>query len=906
MKQNSFGKVIQAAAQQKNVPASLLTRNLETASIISKLVKDPEAESRRRYNDRNGPDQSILGSISTDTSSKIRDAKNFIQLLPDVKMSLEILKNSTLSPKDMLETSLTFSSECDSLPPEIISALNLQIAESLDRDYKIREQLPKYLWDILGITGSWITAVLPENTLDEIINRGRKIGVESFKELDNDSYYSPIGLLGKGLYSSTYSRATPINKRKPVFESLLETPIVETPDRVVTFKDFGAMPITVSDNPNVLRVPEARRLATAMRVSSITGFGKALEGQVIDLYSRSNERITDKFYKDAKHGYQTMAVFKTQSQLDRRSAGAPLILHLPSESVIPTFESGDPSQHTGYFVLLDENCNPLSAASPDDYYGELRTSLSTAKDANSTNVQRMVNQYATNGYTTRNQIDALVESFTDMLEADLLERLKNGLAGGEVKLQKRDSIFRLMLNRTLKQQNTQILYLPKELVNYQAIDYNEYGVGKSLLEDGRVLLGMRVVTRFANLMAGIRNSIGRTKVNIKFDEYDADPWATAETIMHEINRTRSGIGGVLPIGASGPAEIVEYLSAAAYEFGFEGHPSIPDLTIDFSEEATNYTKVDSDLEDSLKNDTAVMLSVPAEMVDSYLSPEFATVATNSNINLSKRVMQIQNSWEPSLTDLAKKYVVNDEEIVKQIREQIEKALPRITDRLIAKQEYPALTNRTQLTPEFKRALVNTLVNDYIDGLWANLPRPNSVAIENQMEALEQYGKILDSMLDQFFDSAFTNSDTMGELGDKVDIIKAATKAYYMRQFAAENNILPEIFEMVALDENGKINRDLYESVSEHINVMTKAVARLVKHIKPYKDASTAWAEAMDEDETENTGSSDSGSDSSSEEDTGDDFGFGSDDNFDMGDFGDEDTSSGEEDTSGEASEPNEE
>ena len=117
--------------------------------------------------------------------------------------------------------------------------------------------------------------------------------------------------------------------------------------------------------------------------------------------------------------------------------------------------------------------------------------------------------------------------------------------------------------------------------------------------------------------------------------------------------------------------------------------------------------------------------------------------------------------------------------------------------------------------------------------------------------------------------------------------------------------------MVALDENGKINRDLYESVSEHINVMTKAVARLVKHIKPYKDASTAWAEAMDEDETENTGSSDSGDDGSSEEDTGDDFGFGSDDNFDMDGFGDEGTSNGEEDTSGEASsdessEPNEE
>ena len=901
MKNNSFGKVIQAASEQKNVPAAMLTRNLETASIISKLVKDPEAETRRRFTERNGPDQSILGSISTDTSSKIRDAKNFIQLLPDVRMSLEILKNSTLSPKDMLETSLTFNSECDSLPPDIIASLSLQVAESLDRNYKIREQLPKYLWDILGITGSWITAILPENTLDEIINRGRRIGVESFKTLDDESYYEPIGLLGKGLYS-----ATPINKRKPAFESLLETPVVEVPDRAVTFKDFGAMPITVSDNPNLLRVPEARRLATSMRVASITGFGKALEGQVIDLYSRSNERVTDKFYKDSKHAYQTMAVFKTQSQLERRSAGAPLILHLPSESVIPTFESGDPSQHTGYFVLLDENCNPLSSSSPDDYYGELRTSLSTAKDANSSNVQRMVNQYATHGYTSRSQIDALVETFTDMLEADLLERLKNGLAGGEVKLHKRDSIFRLMLNRTLKQQNTQILYLPKELVNYQAIDYNEYGVGKSLLEDGRVLLGMRTVTRFANLMAGIRNSIGRTKVNIKFDEYDADPWNTAETIMHEINRTRSGIGGVLPIGASGPSEIVEYLSMAAYEFEFEGHSAIPDLKIDFSEEATNYTKVDTDLEDSLKNDTAVMLSVPAEMVDSYLSPEFATVATNSNINLSKRVMQIQNSWEPSLTDLAKKYIVNDEEIVGQIREQITKVLPRIADRLIAKKEYPALTNKSQLTPDFKRALINTLVNDYIDGIQANLPRPNSVAIENQIEALEQYSKILDNMLEQFFDSAFTNSDTMGELGDKSDIVKAATKAYYMRQFAAENNILPEIFEMVALDENGKINRDLYESVSEHINVMTKAVARLVKHIKPYKDASTEWAESMNEDETENTGSDDSSDDSSGDENTSDDFDFGEEDDFNMDDFGDEDASSGEDDAADESSEPNEE
>ena len=60
--------------------------------------------------------------------------------------------------------------------------------------------------------------------------------------------------------------------------------------------------------------------------------------------------------------------------------------------------------------------------------------------------------------------------FSDIVEQDLINRLKNGIYGSNVSIGKANEVYRLMLSRTLKGLYTKILYLPKEFVSYMAND----------------------------------------------------------------------------------------------------------------------------------------------------------------------------------------------------------------------------------------------------------------------------------------------------------------------------------------------------------------------------------------------------------------------------------------------------
>ena len=122
---------------------------------------------------------------------------------------------------------------------------------------------------------------------------------------------------------------------------------------------------------------------------------------------------------------------------------------------------------------------------------------------------------------------------------------------------------------------------------------------------------------------------------------------------------------------------------------------------------------------------------------------------------------------------------------------------------------------------------------------------------------------------------------------------------YMRQWIVEHNMLPELYELVTEDENGKISRDVYEDISDHIHKLTKAIARLSKSLIPNIEAGNKWAEAHELEETSDNSSDDSDSDSDSGEDS--DTGDSDSDEFSMDDLSMDESEDTEED-----SEPNEE
>lgn len=886
MKRNPIKEALAAVRKQKNIPATQISNNLSTAAVMSKLISDPTATAKRRMAGRYGPDKSTLADISTDTANKITDATNFMQLLPDLKLGFEILSSSILSPKDMVEASVSYTADCDTLPAHVIASLNTVAEEFFDKDYKIKSLLPEILKDILITSGSYVMAVIPENSIDDVINNNRGYTTESFKETVTNECIKNIGILNGPKVKQTSTRFS----KESLFSNLPNEPV----DENIKFDNGVDTCIRVCDNPNILRAREYITRFTASMRSQKLGYGKALEaGGYVDLYkSPTNNEIdgvVTPVYKDPRYRMNPLVTFKTQDQLSRRAAGAPLIMHLPSESVIPVFSPGDPTDHLGYFVVMDETGNPIQSSTTNDYYGQMKTQQAgNNMNVMQSLVQRTALQFDNINFSNNKHMDVLKDAFTEMIEKDLLARLKNSFNGGSFQLANNEAIMRIMLARSLKQQFTQVTYFPKELITYMAIDYNEYGIGKSLVDDMRVLLGLRVIIMFSNTMAAIRNSIGRTQVNLKLDENDTDPWKTIEIVMNELNRTRSGVQGNLPIGASGPAEVVEWLANAGFQFTFEGHPAVPDTKIDITETNTNYVKVDTDLEEDLRKRTCMALGIPPEIIDNAYSPDFATTVVHNNILMSKRVLKIQEALIPHLSNHLQKIMVNSGDLLSRLKEIINANLDKIIERLVRKEEYRALTPETTITSDLKKVIANSVLTDYINTFSVVLPRPNSIELANQSEAFDTELQALEKALPFIIDQTFLNSDAVGELANTGDILKESVKAVLMRRWMAENNYMTKLFEMATEDEQGNMQLDLYAEASDWDTKLAKAMANFIKNLQKLKKTGDEFMEGNNIEADASTNDS-SDTSANSDEDTSDD----SDDewSFNMDDEPGDDTNS---------------
>lgn len=169
-----INKVLQAIARgDSSVPAINLLRNIDQATILSKVISDRDRANQ--YDSRGNrkikePDLVELRRLSSDKARDITDADIVMQMLPDLELSSQILISSILSPKDLVSTELSFIPPETVCPPNIAGSITRVIKEYFSVNYKIESKLHRILKDILYETGSYVISVIPENSIDEIIN----------------------------------------------------------------------------------------------------------------------------------------------------------------------------------------------------------------------------------------------------------------------------------------------------------------------------------------------------------------------------------------------------------------------------------------------------------------------------------------------------------------------------------------------------------------------------------------------------------------------------------------------------------------------------------------------------------------------------------------------------------------
>lgn len=779
-------------------------------AVQSKLVPDPQRRVNPRENTELDLPRDFFDRLTSQTGQDSVDAKSVFQLLPDVELTEQILVGSILSPKDMSSVDLGFSVN-NTFSSELARALLTVVEDHFKNDYKIDDQLDTMLEEILFTKGAYPLMVLPENNLDRLINNHQsKVSTEHFQDaLKRTQDNLPMGFLGHPRQSSismeTFRGERDNRHAEKIKDASTE---VELPG------------IEVTDNFNLLKQPHYQRCYRQRRIGELLGRNQvSMESATKGL---SDEKIEQLYQRSANPTPEPAQMITPQSYMTRGSVGHPLVLKLPIESVVPVHVPGQPDNHIGYFLVLDENSRPVVKEEKRDYYGEIQQSFNKGRSEDTSSLVNQTKQAlngvmgGSSGGNDQNNLEAIHEAYGRILETDLQNRLRNGIYDEEYEVAFTQDIYRLMLWRSLHSKSTRLLYVPRELMTYMAFNYNEMGIGENLLNQSKILSSMRSVLLFADTMSGVRNAVGRKKATIRLDPDDPDPSKTISDIQETVLQT--GQRG-FPIGSPDPSLTLDYLNRAGFDFSVETeNESYPATNVDYDDYTSDQQGGNSDLQDRLRRMQISGWGVNPELVDPESSPDFATSVVNNNLIMTRRVLRYQNRFTSYLTEHVRCYTRHSSILRGKLAEIIEE-------------------NKKSLTKEQKGESYDVVIDNFIDAIETFLPSPDNTKLDQQSEALDHYVNILDRALEAYVTEDLFPADLLNKEPDAVSQTMAAIRSYYIRRWLENNNVMPELDELTT-----EIDNKTFSLLDIQLNQFETLGKAINQYINAMHDQNRSWAQ----------------------------------------------------------------
>lgn len=821
------------------------------------------------------PNASVYRNRLNKRAKKSVDAAAVLRLLPDVELGIRILTSCIMSPSDMTSTELTWLSPEELLPSDISSTMIKLVRQHFESVYKIKPLLPKILRKCLAEDGSYPVCVIPENVIDDIINGSTKITMESLTNIihPDTKMIKSIGILG------TYVQESSVGLNISTEEMAINKVSVEDSYLRIAMnsdKQLKQEYVYVTDNPMVLRVADINRINRTLKNSKAYG--------AISLESKRNPKISEYRIESSLYGRkrikgEQVVALKKPDELKRTSIGHPLIKRFPAESVIPVFVPGEPEKQIGFFVCLDEEGVAIQAPNNDTYYSNLSSGFGGGGSNGSLTsgiIQRVSANLGTGNKFDPNSdkhIEMGVQIYSELVEKDLLSRVRNGIRSTNVSISSNQQIYEIMLARTLSKKLTQLLYIPADYMTYIAFNHGDDGIGRSLLDETATINALRIVLMFSDVVGSIKNSIGRTAATMKLDPRDPDPIKTIEIAQNEIVRARQLS---VPLSVSNVTDITDFIQRAGFEWKFEGHPDIPDVSFDFQDVQSNKQRPDSDLQDNLRKSSIMGTYVSPEMVDNGFNSEFAASVVANNVLFSKRIIELQDIFNPQLTEHLRKCVKFSQPLIEELKEVLVQNKDKLKLDEIEIKDYAG----NPITDDRKeKILINEILNEFVSNFNVELPKPASITLEQQMTDLETYSTAVDKAIDlAYMNDQMINENTVGEFSGNLETLKAMYKSHFIRKYLSEKGVMSELADIVTLDENGKSSIDLPAKTEEHLLALIRSMVPTVATMLAIKKKMEAASNELGFVTPEEVEAPDTGSDTGS---GGDDFGSGGGE-FDMG------------------------
>lgn len=841
----------------------------EVKAAISKLGADPHGTGNQRKNMRL-PDGRVLAHVANTTIGNIRDARNLFQVLPDMDYARQILISATISPGDLTDTKVLYSIKDSSMDSNLSGPLLRKVQEFFDNSYRIRPLLHPMLNDVLFETGSYPVLIMPESSIDRIINSDNYGGVsmESAmtsleghlrEETDSNGNYVPWGILGNSSAAKDkvdsftgvsfeslafgadrslgqYNHDIQFTGMKVSLEQLLvdveenkeaRTKLTEASAKAIKVVEGKGSTITVTDNLSIFKRPMVVDAKRKLAVRRIYG-GKLHQRASLESRAQQGDKaaardlaaVERSMYTKRRYAHVPVQPLLTHAQTGTETYGHPLVMHLPSESVIPIHVPGNPSEHVGYYVMLDIDGNPINVADQSSYYDDIRSQMNNVDSYASQIIQQARRGFEGSGGLQNEIVDELGKVYSDTVERDLLARLRSGALSGNYELGKTENINRIMFSRHMKGQKTVMLFVPPEMMTYIAFDYNEFGVGKSVLEDGKILGSIRASIMLANTLATLNNAVGGKTVEIELDPEDEDPVSTVEFMLSEHAKVNSqGFSKI--IGSTHPLGLADQIQNHGVNVVVSGNSRYPETKFNVNQREGQNKVVDSDFEETMRRRHIQMFGLSPEVMEGINQSDFATTVVQNNLMLLKRVIQSQEKFEPFLTDFIRRYILNSGIFLAEMRQLISDNKQYLPEHIT---EDPALAEDEMLQ-------VDAFLYEFTEALCVGLPAPEVGDIKKSMESFDSYSEALDKVIDAYMNEEMFAADSSIGMEELIPNVKAVVKAEFQRRWLRHNNVMPEldVFNTVS-EEEGSPVFDLMESTAEHLDGLNHSIAEYVKKV----------------------------------------------------------------------------
>jgi len=825
---NNLIEVINKNKNKKLIANKIVETSPKILPLVSKLTQNKQLSSTIENEDFK-LNRGLLEDLYRRIRTTQQNNTQIIELFPDIELSIQILVSSILSPKKMTDIQLNYRFNKNiSINPTISGKVIDIIKIHIDDNYELEDKLPDIVREALFNSGAYAQVIIPESSVDEIINTDLipSYSTEDFKNRVDyviDYLVKPINLIKEKAKLTTNLPSSPSNSKevKQIVEHIASENYVN-----------------ITDNVNILNFSNIKEKITSLLIRNSFKNNISISQESLDKVN-----YIDIFRQRSSTAKKDIEFIKKKNETVRRSIGKPMIIRVPTESIIPVFIPGNESEHIGYFVLLDETGKPLNTELRVENVNQLSTTITSTNNTNLTPIQKAYNNLVHNSVKDFN-INELFDLYKDVLEKQIYTSIKSSLYGKTGDISSKNDIYFLMFTRALSDQKTNLLFIPKDLVVYFAFQYNKAGIGKTLLENLSVLSSIRAILLFSKVMAQAKQSIDVTKVNISLDPNDPDPEKTIEQIQDSVLKLRQNF---FPLGMNNPVDLLNWIQRAGLQFSYENNPLLPNVKIDFENANLTHTLPNSDLEENLRKQSIIALGLSPETIDNGFTPEFATTVVNNNILLSKRISLYQKSLSKHLSKFVDLIVYNDEELRDELRTFISESLDTIEGSLTEEEK--------QLLNKDKKEFTEYYINQLSSSIEITLPKPENTNISNLSAEFDIYKENLIKVIDSIISTDIFSDDISGELSKYIETIKNVYLHYLLRKWCAANDFYTEALEIT--QSNKEDIDELLNNIVSHLTSTSSNSTSLITMLQKFKlaidaDLKTNVTDTIEENSADTT------------------------------------------------------